>query len=78
KMYLNSMETGITFGLTSTDIKTFRDLATKAHTLELMTRKMPAFHHETARRMPNRMVINTVDRDKRIKDTRDSREKRPE
>ncbi|XP_058103505.1 uncharacterized protein LOC131247080 [Magnolia sinica] len=61
KMFLNSMETGIAFGLTSVDIKTFRDLATKAHALELMTKKMPAFHYETSRRGHDRLMANVLD-----------------
>ncbi|MGV8000563.1 hypothetical protein PJP08_29610, partial [Mycobacterium kansasii] len=60
KMCLNSMETGIAFGLTSADIRTFRDLATKAHALEIMTHKMPAFHYETTRRASGRMNVHTV------------------
>lgn len=72
------METGIAFGLTSANVRTFRDLATKAHALELMTRKMPAFHHEIVRRVPNRTTFNTVDCDKKNQDTRSSRDKRSE
>ncbi|MGV7927205.1 hypothetical protein PJO48_29570, partial [Mycobacterium kansasii] len=43
-----------------------------------MTHKMPAFHYETTQRASGRMNVHTVNRDRKDKDAKNSRDKKPE